>query len=241
MINTKAGLRDYILRQLGYPTIKVELTEDQLNDSIDKAIQKYSMYAHDGTVEGSLLVQIESDKFSYKLPSYINAVSGLQASSAYSVFLNVPMGYSLALPNPISLSYLYSASTIDVQSMMQRMAAISTIKSIFDVRVNYTFNSNKKELKFFEPVASNFVLLDVGMEYIPDEEDYIFDNRWVKDRAVASAKFLWGQVVGKYSSNLVGGMSINYDRLISEAEAEIDRLDTELIEKMQEPLGVWVF
>lgn len=34
---TKAELRDYIIRQLGSPYIKVELSNDQLNDAINRA------------------------------------------------------------------------------------------------------------------------------------------------------------------------------------------------------------
>ena len=47
-INTKEKLRDYIKRRLGAPLLRVELTEDMLNDCIDKAVEIYSEYGYDG-------------------------------------------------------------------------------------------------------------------------------------------------------------------------------------------------
>ena len=38
MIRTNDELYDYIMRQLGYPTVEVELTADQVQDAIDYSI-----------------------------------------------------------------------------------------------------------------------------------------------------------------------------------------------------------
>ena len=70
--------------------------------------------------------------------------------------------------------------------------------------------------------------------------DLVFNESWVKDFAKAKTQLLWGQVLGKYSQNLVGGATINYDRLISEAQSDIDRLMEELQEKWTDPAPVLV-
>ena len=68
----------------------------------------------------------------------------------------------------------------------------------------------------------------------------IFNESWVKDFAKAKSQLLWGQIVGKYSQSLVGGATINYDRLISEAQADIEKLMEELQEKWVDPAPVLV-
>lgn len=73
-----------------------------------------------------------------------------------------------------------------------------------------------------------------------DEDDHIFNETWVKAMAKAKTKQLWGHVVGKYSQSLVGGATINFDRLISEAETEIERLMEELHDKWVDPAPVMV-
>lgn len=73
-----------------------------------------------------------------------------------------------------------------------------------------------------------------------DLGDYIFNETWIKAMAKAKTKKLWGHVVGKYSQSLVGGAEINYDRLISEADTEIEMLMEELHDKWVDPAPVLV-
>ena len=57
-INTQELLRDFIKRRLGAPLLKVELTEDMLNDCIDRAVEVYSEYGYDGCTQETLLVDL---------------------------------------------------------------------------------------------------------------------------------------------------------------------------------------
>lgn len=90
------------------------------------------------------------------------------------------------------------------------------------------------------PVPSYMMVIGLTKYKAHDEEDYIFDETWVKAMAKAKTQKLWGQVVGKYSQSLVSGATINFDRIISEAEAEIERLTEELQEKWMDPAPVLV-
>ena len=44
-IQTKTDFKNWIMRQLGYPTITPELTEDQIEDQINDALEEYTEYA----------------------------------------------------------------------------------------------------------------------------------------------------------------------------------------------------
>jgi hypothetical protein len=238
-IKTKAALVEYMQRQMGAPSIKVELTEDQFNDCIDKAIERYSEYAFDGTIESTLLVQLEEGVFDYTLPDNVIAVTGLQASSVYSTFINIPAGYTLAM-NPITLTQMDNVSNIDVQTMTERMAKMSTLRSFFDIEPNWRFNHNTKVLSFFEQPASSVMVLEISSDYEPQEIDNIYNNQWIKKRAIGEAFHLWSTVTGKYSSSLVNGTSINYGDLEAKGNAMIAESEEELFE-IGEPLGAWVF
>jgi len=238
-IKTAEALREYIKRRLGAPLLKVELTEDMLNDCIDKSIEVYSEYAYDGCTQETLLVNLEPGKLDYKLSDDIIAVTGLQASSTYSTFINIPAGYTLAM-NPISLDMQDNVSNIDIQSMTQRMAKMSNLRSIFDVQVNFDFNFNTKILRFYEQPMSSVAVLEVGLEYSPMEIDNIYGNQWIKKRAEGEAWVMWSTVMGKYNSQLVNGSEINYADMQSKGEALIDKSEEEL-EGLFEPLGIYVF
>ena len=44
-IQSKTQFKNWIMRQLGYPTITPELTEEQLDDCINDAVEEFSEYA----------------------------------------------------------------------------------------------------------------------------------------------------------------------------------------------------
>jgi hypothetical protein len=45
---TKAEFREYCLRALGHPILKIEVTEEQLDDRIEEALRIYYDYHFDG-------------------------------------------------------------------------------------------------------------------------------------------------------------------------------------------------
>ena len=238
-IKTKEELREYIKRRLGAPLLKVELSDDMLDDAIDIAIETYSEYGFDGTEEATLLVNLEPGVLDYVLPDRIIAVSGLQCTSTYSSFINIPAGYTLAM-NPITLNMQDNVSNIDVQSMTQRMAKMSNLRNLFDVQVNFVFNYNTKILRFMEEPVSSVAVLEIGMEYEPKDVDNIFGNWWIKKMAEAKSWQMWGSLMGKYNSQLVNGSEINYAEMKDIGRTMEEECKEEL-EGLFEPLGIYVF
>ena len=243
-IDTEAKLVDYLKRRLGAPQLRVEITDDQFLDCIYKAIENFAYYAYDGTQEATLLVEFEKDAdgnfvYDYQLPYRTQAVTGLKASSTYSTFINIPAGYTLAM-NPITLNLQDNISNIDIQSMTQRMAKMSTLRSIFDVEPNWDFNTHNSKLTFFEKPVSSVMLLELALDYEPEEVDGIYDNFLVKQLAEGYAWVQWATITGKYEgSALINGASIAYSDFQSKGEAMIESTKEEIMNLM-EPLGVSV-
>lgn len=112
-------------------------------------------------------------------------------------------------------------------------------QNIFGKSVSYDFNSQNHILRIFEQVSGN-IAIEAALEYIPNPEyDDAYGHTWIKAYALNLAKRTWGQNVGKFDQSLIGGANINYQRLIDEAQMEIDRLNEELLEKYSEALGIF--
>ena len=45
---TRQGLIDYSLRKLGYPVLEINVDDDQIDDLVDDAIQRFQEYHYDG-------------------------------------------------------------------------------------------------------------------------------------------------------------------------------------------------
>ena len=48
----------------------------------------------------------------------------------------------------------------------------------------------------------------------------------------------WGQNIGKYDAHLIGGTRLNYERIIQEANTDLERLHNELLEQYAAPLPI---
>ena len=57
---TKQGIADYALRRLGAPVVNVEISDVQLEDCIDDAIQMYNEYHYDGAERTYRVLKIDS-------------------------------------------------------------------------------------------------------------------------------------------------------------------------------------
>ena len=58
---TKQELADWILRRLGAPVVNVELTDVQLEDSIDEAVQFFQWYHYDGAERTYRVIKVGSE------------------------------------------------------------------------------------------------------------------------------------------------------------------------------------
>jgi hypothetical protein len=119
------------------------------------------------------------------------------------------------------------------------MANAQTMQNMFGKNVSYDYNSQNHILRIFEKISGP-IAIEAALEYQPNPEyDNVYGHNWIKSYSLNLVKRTWGTNLGKYSSSLVGGSEINYDRIISEAETQLEILDEQLIERYSEALGVF--
>lgn len=242
IVNTVPKLIDYIRRQLGEPVIQVEVTDEQIENCIYDTIQLFGEYAYQGREEVVLVVDIDNpNKKEFMLDPRVRFITNLRQTSNISSYLAVLPGYSISQSNTLTLTMLNTLNFADITGMCSSLARISNLESLFDIPINFTWNEHTKILKILEPIhKSQYMLIEAVLDYEPQEEDFIFNHPWIKRMSTAKTKYLWGSNVGKYSGSIINGATINYDRIISEAQAEIEALTTELKDNYMEPLGIYV-
>jgi len=231
-IRTNEDLINYILRQLGAPSLRVELTKDQLQDCIDYAIKEFSTFAYDGDLEETVVLTLNG-MGEYQLPDFITSIIDLRSIVG---FQNYGANY---VPDRWSEQFFKAFETMSTG--IDAVISISSTMSLFEKyimrEVNYYFNANKNKLYMTEEYTGN-VVIRYTMDYIPDKVDKIFNHQWVKDYATAKARLLQSTVTGKFTAPLVGGSTINYDNMRSLAESEIETLKEELFNKYTGPAPI---
>ncbi len=238
-IKTLDALSDYTLRQLGAPSIQVEITPEQIEDNIYKAIEYFAYYAMDGTEDRILLVEIDKGAGDYQLDDRIMSIQNVRTTSNFSSLYRLPGGYVFA-NQPMGLSLLSNINSVDVTNMSMYLSKLSMLQNMFDIPINYEYNEMTGIFRLFENPRESMAMLTVSLEYEPKEVDKIFGDKWIKSYVEALCKVTWGQVVGKYSSTLINGSTINYDRILSEGLEQKEKLEEELKDAYMEPLGITV-
>ena len=64
--NSKTTLKDYCLRNLGFGVVDINVSDDQIDDRIDEAIQYFAHYYYDNIVQ---------DQFSFDVHVALNDLS----------------------------------------------------------------------------------------------------------------------------------------------------------------------
>jgi hypothetical protein len=72
----------------------------------------------------------------------------------------------------------------------------------------------------------------------PDVTLSIYNDKWLKEFTTALFKRQWGENLSKFNEvQLLGGVTINGERIMTEAVAEIEKLLETLETTYQEPVG----
>lgn len=237
-LNTKSALTDYIKIALGSPIIKVDVTDTQIEQIIDSAVQKFTEYAY-GTLEGTVIIQLNGSG-EYEMPPTMTNLIKLSKGSTSNITnfsANFGSGY---VPNLWSEQFFSGSLTGDI---IPGIIAISTTKAILDKffsdDIAYNFNPYKKKLQVLENYVGPCVL-HYQYEYLADDEDFIYDHQWIKEYTIAQTRYQWGNNTGKLDAPIIGGARINYADMKSEATAEIERLNEELLTKWSDPAPILV-
>lgn len=236
-INTKSGLRDYVKSQLGAPTINIEVTNKQIDQIIDDTVQKFTEYAY-GTLEECVIVEL-SGAGTYPMPDTMTNLIKLSkgATSNLTNFgANFGAGY---VPDLWSQQYFSASLTGDI---IPSIIAISNTKAMLDKffgdDIHFNFNHLSKQLQVLEGYSGP-ACIHYQYEYIAnDNNDMVFNHEWIKSYTKSKVKELWGTVTGKYDQTLVGGARVNYERMLGEAQQEIDKLEEELLTKWSDPAPI---
>lgn len=224
----------YTKSQLGYPTINIEVTDFQIKEIIWSAIQKFTEYAY-GDLEGTVILELNG-LGEYDMPDTMTNVIKLSKGSTSNITnfsANFGSGY---VPNLWSEQFFSGSLTGDI---IPGIIAISTTKAVLDKYfaddIYYNFNPWNKKLQVLENYIGPCVM-HYQYEYLADDDnDLIFNHEWIKAYTKAKVKELWGTTTGKFDQTLVGGARINYDRLLQEAQQEIEKLDEQLLTKWSDP------
>jgi hypothetical protein len=242
---SRSELKDYCLRKLGFPVIDINVDDDQLEDRIDDALQKFKDYHYDGTEEIYLAHQVSAGDISntyVTLSDNINGITRVLPVSAGSLSSTNSQGFNIFDINyQIRLNDFYNLLSSSYTYYVIAREHLSMLDLIVTGEVPFSYNKKVNRVKIFmdwtgRVSAGDYIVFQASRIVDPDTYSKVFDDSFLKTYTTALFKMQWGNNLSKYTNyTLPGGLVVNGEKIYNDAVAEVELLHTKLREEYELP------
>jgi hypothetical protein len=230
----KQEVFDYAYNMLGGGMVDVELDPDHYETALTKALTRFRQRSDNSVEESYFFMPTVIDQNEYTLPSEIMEVRRLFRRSVGS---RTGGGDGGTLFEPFNMAYtntyllassnMGGLATYDMFSQYQEL-----VGRMFGSFIEFKWNSTTKKLTLLQRPRAEEDLLLFCYNYRPDEQlldDYLA-KQWLKDYTVATCKYMLGEARSKFATiaGPQGGGQLNGDTLKSEAQQEMEKLESEV-------------
>jgi len=229
--NSRQGLIDYCLRQLGDPVIEINVDVDQLEDRVDEALQYYQEFHSDGVYRGYMKHQITADDVANEYITISSAITHvtklfpLRSGDINRNFFDIK--YQMHL-NDIADLHSYIGDLAYYEQMQQYLTLLD-IKLTGQTQVDFVRKQNRLyihgDFNDGDIKVGEYVVAEVYQIVDPDTYTAVWNDMWLKEYTTALIKRQWGANLIKFEGmQLPGGVMLNGRQLFDDATQDIDRL-----------------
>ena len=209
-------LMNEIRFELGYPTIDVELTQDQLDFCVSRAIEELRGKSGICYRHGFFFMRIQAETQRYLMTNKVSGMNKIvNIQGVYrltSAFLSSAHGAGVY--GQIVLQQLYNMGTFDLLSYHIIADYVKLMEILFAARVAYTWDEHSRELWLHHrfPFSERMVLIECSTERV--EQEIIVDRwcrSWIRRYAAATGREILAEIRGKFSTlpGAGGGVTLN--------------------------------
>tara|TARA_R100000008_G_C3582575_1_gene169626 strand:- start:908 stop:1783 length:876 start_codon:yes stop_codon:yes gene_type:complete len=229
------SVKDFVLARLGFPVVRVELTEFQIQTAIDEAVSKLDYHAPDWCVQFCTFATSAGVSL-YELPQVVmnnfrnavyrkNLLSVAQSNGTLEFDFFIKYFQDNFLFRDFSVGDYYV--TISHLEMMRKILGND---GTFNVVNGRYLNIAPTPTGVFGEVIVEFKALDTGTLH-----PYFIN--WLQRYSLSVAKGILGQIRGKYQTlpSPAGGAQLNGEALIQQSSEEQQKLVEELLTEIEEP------
>jgi len=237
---TRAQFKEYCLRRLGKPVIEINVDEDQVEDRLDDALRYYWDYHFDG-----------SEKIYYK-----HAVTAEDQTNKYIILPENIIGavkvFSIADPSirsddlfniryQIALNDLYTLTSVSMVPYYVAMEHLALIAELLvgqqPIRYNRHQNKLYIDMDWNSINLGEYLLIEAYEIVDPNTYVDVWKDQWLMRYATALIKRQWGSNLTKFTGmQLPGGVQFNGEKIYNDSVAEIQQLETEMINSYSLPV-----
>lgn len=266
--STKATLKTYCLRALGYGVIDINVSDDQVDDRLDEALQYFAQYHYDGIERMYLkhqITQTEIDRA--KTDASVTATDKVDSSitadwlegkgyipipdTIVSVVQVFPFDDS-STNNMFDIRYqmrlndLYDFSSTSIIHYQMTMQHIDYLSHILTGEVPIRFNQHQNRLYLDmdwsnDVSADEYIIIECYRKLDPTTWTDIYDDIYLKRYATTLIKRQWGANLSKFNGvQMLGGVTMNGADIFTQAQEELQRLEEQIQLSFETPIDYMV-
>ena len=234
-------IKDYILGRLGYPVIRVELTDFQVKTAIDESITHLDYHAPFWCTQMAAF-ETSAGVNAYMLPMHI--AHGL-TYCAYKKSLLSIQNMAGTLEYDFFIKYFqdnFLFSNFAVSDFYLLQTHLEMIRKILSQEGSWDI-INGNILQLYPTPSRNGETVILVYRGLDTATMHPYYKNWVQRYALAVAKGILGEIRGKYASlpSPGGGASLNGAALTQQSEKEKEKLKEELLSEIEEPPAFTMF
>ena len=238
--STREAFKNYCLRRLGEPVIDVNVDDEQVEDRIDEALKYYQDYHFDGTERVLIKHVVTATDVTNGYITLANSVIGI--NRILDVGQAVQSSNLFNIRYQIHLNDLFDLSASSYVPYVTAMRHVESLEELFvgkkPIRFNRHVNRLHIDMDWDNDVAvGEYIIVDAYRIVDGDTYTDIWGDRWLARYATALIKRQWGSNITKFEGmQLPGGLTFNGAKIYDDAEAEIQKLEEEVLSPYSLPV-----
>ena len=266
--STKATLKSYCLRSLGSGVIDINVSDDQIDDRLDEALQYFAEYHYDGVERMYLKHKITSDDLSRATTDESTTATDTADNSVTATWLEgkgfIPVPDAVisvvsvfpftdsATANMFDLRYqlrlndLYDFSSTSIMEYQMTLQHLDYLEHILVGEVPIRFSQHQQRLYLDmdwnnDIKVDEFIIIECYRKLDPATFTDIFNDMYLKRYATALIKRQWGANLSKFNGvSMLGGVTMNGETIYSQAQEELEKLEEQIQLAFELPINYMI-
>ena len=254
--STKATLKSYCLRSLGSGVIDINVSDDQVDDRLDEALQYFAEYHYDGVERMYLKHQITSDDITRGTSDASTTATDVVDGSVSATWkegkgyipipstvlsvVNVFPFTDSATANMFDLRYqlrlndLYDFSSTSIMEYQMTLQHLDFLEHVLVGEVPIRFSQHQQRLYLDmdwnnDVNADEYIIIECYRKLDPTTYTDVYNDLYLKRYATALIKRQWGANLSKFNGvSMLGGVTMNGENIYSQAQEELQKLEEQI-------------
>ncbi len=231
---TRAEFKAHVLRKLGDGAIRVNVTDDQVDDRVDEALDKYYQFHSDGSAQVFLAHTVDANTISNKYITVDASILGV--TEVFDGGIMAGTSNDL-LNNTLFQIYMSDIQNLDMSGVISNYVVmrlnLQTVRDFLigkqQIRFNQHMNRIYLDTAREKLVTGRMILFRAYQKVDPETYPDVWGDHWLQRYTTALVRLQWGDQLSKYSGvQVTGGVSFNGPQIVERAQREIELLEQEL-------------